>query len=91
MSPISVSVSLTGEVVTLDVKDSGPGIPSADRERIFEPYRRADTSRTVETSVGLGLALSRRLARLMNGTLTYVDGSGTIFRLSLPRPSDEDT
>jgi signal transduction histidine kinase len=91
MSPISVSASLTGEVVTLDVKDSGPGIPSADRERIFEQYRRADTSRTVETSVGLGLALSRRLARLMNGTLTYVDGSGTTFRLSLPRPSGDDT
>jgi signal transduction histidine kinase len=91
MSPISVSVALTEEVVTLDVKDSGPGIPSADRESIFEPYQRADTSRTVETSVGLGLALSRRLARLMNGTLTYVDGSGTTFRLSLPRPNDDET
>jgi two-component system sensor histidine kinase MtrB len=86
-SPITISVAQTNGWATLDVRDSGTGIPDADRERIFEPYGRAESSRTVKTSVGLGLALSRRLARLMDGNLTYVEGDGATFRLSLPLPS----
>ncbi len=89
MSPITVSVAQTDGWATLDVQDCGPGIPDADRERIFEPYGRAESSRTDKASVGLGLALSRRLARLMDGSLTYVEGDGATFRLSLPLPGIE--
>jgi signal transduction histidine kinase len=88
-SPITISVAQTQGRATLDVRDCGPGIPDADRERIFEPYGRSDSSRTVKASIGLGLALSRRLARLMDGSLTYVEGDGAIFRLSLPLPDVE--
>lgn len=90
VSPISVSVAQSDGKAVLDVRDCGPGIPREDRERIFEPYGRADSSRTVKTSVGLGLALSRRLARLMDGSLTYVEGDGATFRLSLPLPKVEN-
>ena len=44
---------------------------------------------TVKASVGLGLALSRRLAELMDGTLTYVEAEGSRFRLLLPLPSED--
>jgi signal transduction histidine kinase len=90
MSPITVSVAQDEGRAVLDVRDCGPGIPDVDRERIFEPYARADSSRTVKESVGLGLALSRRLARLMDGSLTYVEGDGATFRLSLPLPGVDD-
>lgn len=85
-SPISVSVVQSDGTACLDVHDSGLGIPDAERERIFEPYGRAQSSRTAKASVGLGLALSRRLAQLMDGSLTYVEGDGSTFRLSLPLP-----
>jgi two-component system sensor histidine kinase MtrB len=90
VSPISVSVAQSDGKAVLDVRDCGPGIPRVDRETIFEPYGRADSSRTVKTSVGLGLALSRRLARLMDGSLTYMEGDGATFRLSLPLPKVEN-
>lgn len=88
-SPITVSVSRTDDVASLDVQDSGIGIPTADRVRIFEPYGRAESSQTVKASVGLGLALSRRLAELMDGSLTYVEAEGATFRLTLPLPNPE--
>jgi len=88
-SPITVSMGQINGTAVLDVRDSGSGIPDADRERIFEPYGRAESSRTVKASVGLGLALSRRLAELMDGELSYVEGDGATFRLSLPLPDTE--
>lgn len=85
-SPIRVSVFCGEGVASLDVKDTGAGIRETDRERIFEAYGRSDASRTVTASIGLGLALSRRLAELMDGSLTYIEGEGATFRLSLPAP-----
>lgn len=89
-SPITVSVGQHDGHAFLDVRDAGPGIPDDDRERIFEPYERADSSRAVKASVGLGLALSRRLAELMGGSLTYVEADGATFRLAVPLPSESD-
>lgn len=66
----------------LEVVDSGPGLPEDDRERIFEPYQRAE--HTEVGSVGLGLSVSRQLARLMGGDLTYRVDGGSAFRLDLP-------
>jgi signal transduction histidine kinase len=85
-SPVIVTVGQTSGMAHIDVHDAGSGIPDMDRERIFEPYARAESSRTVKASVGLGLALSRRLAELMDGDLAYVEGDGATFRLSLPLP-----
>lgn len=85
-SPITVSVGRHDGYAFLDVHDVGLGIPDEDRERIFEPYERSDSSRIVKSSVGLGLALSRRLAELMDGSLTYIRGEGATFRLTVPLP-----
>jgi signal transduction histidine kinase len=69
------------------VTDDGPGIPPEDRERVFEPYERAHHRFGQPASVGLGLTVSRQLARLMGGTLTYEYENGwSKFSLSLPRP-----
>ena len=54
--------------VEVRVIDRGPGIPEADRDRIFLPFQRLG-DRDNATGVGLGLALSRGLAEAMGGTL----------------------
>lgn len=89
-SPITVSVGHDNGHAFLDVHDAGSGIQGNDRDRIFEPYERSESSRTIKSSVGLGLALSRRLAELMDGDLTYIEGDGATFRLSVPLPSATD-
>ncbi len=75
-------------VVTICVCDNGGGIPEEDRERVFEPYQSSDQVLAVSESVGLGLTVSRKLARMMDGELSYVyeDGMST-FRLSFPSVS----
>ena len=83
---IWVEVEDRAETVTVSVVDNGDGVPDVLQRRIFEAYERADHSNAAQPgSVGLGLAVSRRLADLMNGTLEYrrVDGT-TRFELSLP-------
>lgn len=71
--------------VVVEVFDDGPGISEQFREEIFAPYRRAHDRAGLAGSVGLGLAVSRRLARLMGGDVTYAhDGTWSIFTLRLP-------
>jgi len=74
-----------GDTVTICVCDNGAGIPQADRERVFEPFQSSDQVMAVAESVGLGLTVSRKLARMMDGELSYSydDGMST-FRLSFP-------
>ncbi|HKX73777.1 MAG TPA: GAF domain-containing sensor histidine kinase [Acidimicrobiia bacterium] len=74
------------EVTRLRVIDDGPGLPPADWERIFEAYQRAHDHPTQPASIGLGLTVSRQLAQLMGGDLSYtqVDGK-SCFELRLPR------
>ena len=72
------------------VSDDGPAIPPDDVERIFEPYQRAQAARATTASVGLGLSVSRQLARLMGGSLVYRHEQGrSSFRLALPAQSDD--
>ncbi len=83
-----VSVELgsdSDDQALLVVTDDGGPIPVEDRERIFEAYQRAHHQPGRTGSIGLGLAVSRRLARLMGGDLTYRHQNGqSIFELSLP-------
>ena len=79
---ILVDVDDGDEAVTLCVVDSGPGIPETRRDQVFEAMytTRAD-------HVGLGLSISRQLAREMQGSLDLVDhpDAGACFVLTLPR------
>lgn len=81
---IRVTIEVIGDRLELKVCDSGPAIASEDVERIFKPFE-TGTAREHPKSVGLGLSVGRRLARLMNGDLTYRRGENmTCFVLSLP-------
>ena len=82
---VHVACSGFEDRVVIAVSDDGTEIAAAARERIFEPYQRAHDEPTQPASVGLGLTVSRRLARLMGGDLTYRRESGrNVFELTLP-------
>ncbi|MGY6631405.1 MAG: sensor histidine kinase [Wenzhouxiangella sp.] len=71
----------------LSVRDSGPGIEPASRERLFQPFEQLDASITRSHSgSGLGLAICRRLVAAMDGELSLVDQAlpGSCFRVRLP-------
>jgi signal transduction histidine kinase len=68
------------------VCDNGEAIPEGDRERIFQPYQRAHNAPGIAGSLGLGLSISRKLARMMNGDLVYrFENDLSIFELILPK------
>ena len=74
---------IDGGIPRVQVLDNGPGIPEEDRQRIFESYQKAHDAPGLPGSVGLGLAISRTLARLMDGDLTYEHEDGmSIFELA---------
>jgi two-component system, OmpR family, sensor histidine kinase KdpD len=88
--PPTVTASEHGGMVEVRVIDRGPGIPVADRERVFLPFQRLG-DRDNENGVGLGLALSRGLAEAMGGTLLPEDtpGGGLTMTLALPAAQQE--
>src|SRR3989442_980045 len=77
-----------GDQIAIAVADTGIGISAEDRERIFEDFRQADNSPTREyTGAGLGLAICRRLADMLDGGITLESevGGGSTFTLVVPR------
>ena len=82
---IAISVHPDGAKVHIRVADDGPGVPVGEEETIFLPYRRAANTPRHKSSVGLGLWISRRLAKAMGGDLTYRHVTGeTVFEFTLP-------
>jgi signal transduction histidine kinase len=65
-----VKLQRTNQVVQIDIDDNGPGIPAADAEAVFEPFRRLETSRNRETGgSGLGLSIARNIVRAHGGDI----------------------
>ena len=89
---ITITTHRDGPDVTLVFSDNGEGIPNEYRQRIFEPYHRGESGTAEPQSIGLGLAVSRQLARLMDGDLTLRSDLGpATFQLTLPKaPKDSD-
>jgi signal transduction histidine kinase len=88
---ISGECAVTDDAVTLTISDTGLGIPAEKLENIFEPFVQLKESLSDrEGGIGLGLAISRDLARAMKGDLTVesTEGKGARFTLSLPRASE---
>ena len=86
---ISVQARAQGELVEIDIADTGRGIPEDQLTTIFEPFFQVNRKRmeTSQQGVGLGLSISRDLARTMNGDLMVRsrEGAGSTFTLRLPR------
>ena len=85
--PVEVSVALVEDKVRAAVADRGPGLSAEARARVFDRFYRADDrAASAKGGFGLGLPISRRLARDMGGDLTVAprDGGGLVFVLELP-------
>jgi two-component system sensor histidine kinase KdpD len=81
--PPELHASLSGGTVCLEVVDHGPGVPDAQKERIFEPFERAGDR---HPGVGLGLTVAKGFAEAMGGRVLAVDtpGGGLTVRVVLP-------
>jgi signal transduction histidine kinase len=80
---LDVRVADTGNEVVIAVGDSGPGVPLAQRELIFEPFYRGDRS-----GLGLGLAIAKSVVELHSGRIWVEDGpggTGSTFFVVLPK------
>ena len=87
---VELSVSRTDGELRITVSDNGPGVAAGDAESIFEPFLRGSNSHSVKQGVGLGLAISRQLARGLGGDLRLArdDRPGAGFVLTLPIAGD---
>lgn len=90
--PVEVTLTHAGDRVRLEVTDSGPGLPDALKERVFERFFRVDTARTRRAGgTGLGLAIVRELVERLDGRVWVEDAAsgGARFVVTL-RPVAED-
>lgn len=83
---IELTARQLGDMVRIEVRDSGPGIPAEERERIFEAFHRMRQSDKALEGTGLGLAITRRLVELHGGRLDVESepGAGSCFYFTLP-------
>jgi two-component system sensor histidine kinase KdpD len=81
--------------VRIMVMDEGPGLPDADREKVFDKFYRVRAGDSQRAGTGLGLAIARGFMEAMGGAITAanrtdlseVGGPGAVFTLTLPVPT----
>ena len=85
-STVAIRLSADDTSARIEIEDDGPGIPTADHDRVFERFVRLDESRArTSGGTGLGLAIAREIAHAHGGTLTLENGRpGARFVLNLP-------
>ena len=85
--PVTLDATASACTLKIRVRDQGKGIPAGERKQIFRPFHKsAAAAAESRPGVGLGLALSRRLARAGGGDLELASNeAGTCFVLRLPR------
>jgi signal transduction histidine kinase/ActR/RegA family two-component response regulator len=84
---VVVDCGYDDDTLTIDVRDTGPGIAKNMQTSVFESFSQADTSSTRRHGgVGLGLAISKRLVDLMGGTISVDSefGKGAVFHVAIP-------
>lgn len=84
---VDVRIRRAGETLRVEVADTGRGIPAADHERIFEPFRQAsDTLPDGPKGTGLGLPISRQIVHAHGGEMGVVSqvGRGSVFWFTVP-------
>lgn len=89
---VDVRAKLTGNLVEINVEDTGIGIPASHTDRIFERFYRVDKGRSREMGgTGLGLSIVKHIAQLYGGTVRVEseEGKGSNFIVTLPRRDDK--
>jgi len=84
---VRVSIERTGEAAILSVKDTGPGIPPEEQEKVFQRFFRSQEARSAgQGGSGLGLSIARSIAEAHGGKLELesAPGKGSTFRIYLP-------
>jgi signal transduction histidine kinase len=89
-SPVRLAVTFRGDDALLSVTDGGPGIPEAERERVFGRFVRGSGTGGAE-GLGLGLSLVREVVTWHRGHVSVrsADGTGSVFEVALPALSGE--
>jgi two-component system sensor kinase FixL len=84
---LKVATRVTGDEIEATVADTGPGIAPELADRLFQPF-----VTTKKTGMGLGLSICREIIEAHHGHLTATprEGGGTLFRLTLPRPRQDE-
>jgi signal transduction histidine kinase len=83
----AITLAHEGERVVITIEDKGPGIPRSEREKVFEPFYRIESSRNPDTGgVGLGLSVTRSIIWEHGGDIVLANrkGGGLSVRLELP-------
>ena len=83
---VTLRVSYRGQIATFDIIDTGPGIPEADQQRVFDPYEQAvDTDKGGKVGVGLGLPITKAIVRILGGDLKLAStpGQGSCFTVTM--------
>jgi two-component system sensor histidine kinase KdpD len=92
--PVELEVDVLGPRLVFRVLDRGPGVPEADRARIFDAFfsQTSGEARARGGGTGLGLTIAKSLAEAQGGSLTYAprDGGGSVFTLELPAERTPD-
>ncbi len=90
---IRISAEINGQLAWISVKDEGVGIPFEQQERIFQSFEQVEPSLTrTAGGVGLGLAITKQLVELHEGTIRVISepGNGTEMRFSIPCAAAQD-
>jgi hypothetical protein len=92
-SRVLVTVGRDGDTAVLEVSDDGPGVPQADRARVFERFVRLDDARArTDGGSGLGLAIVAEVVAVHGGSVEVTDGpaGGALFRVRIPAAAEPD-
>jgi len=83
---LTLSVVVNGPLVTIRVADNGPGIPSQERDRVFERFYQVDSARSGHGGSGLGLAIAKHIVEAQGGSMWVepVDPHGACLCFTLP-------
>ena len=87
---VMISLSFDGRELTVSVRDSGPGIPPEEQDRLFKPFTKTSVKKPGQVkSTGLGLAITRKIIEAHSGSISVesVQGQGTNVQFCLPKES----
>jgi signal transduction histidine kinase len=88
-TPVSISIESSSWLVRVIVRDRGPGIPSEEREYVFDPFSRGHVGRSARAGSGLGLFIARRVLEAHGGTISlWPSQLGATFVLEFPSPDE---